>query len=55
MGQTFRPIGWPETPAKNYHRTLRNFPEERRSHLLRVESLKTRILKCIEILSIYEL
>jgi hypothetical protein len=25
----------PETSVRNYHHTLRNFPEERRSHLLR--------------------
>jgi len=26
-------IGCPETPIKNYHYTLHNFPEECRSHL----------------------
>jgi len=34
------PIGCPETSAKNYHYTLRNFPEERRFHLLCDGSLK---------------
>jgi hypothetical protein len=26
------PIGCPETSVKNYHSTLRNIPEQRRSH-----------------------
>jgi len=26
------PIGCPETSVTNYHSTLRNIPEERRSH-----------------------
>ena len=35
------PIGCPETSVHNYHYTLRNFPEERRSHLLSGESLQS--------------
>jgi len=34
------PIGCPETSVRNYHHSLRNSPEERRSHLLRGGSLK---------------
>jgi hypothetical protein len=34
------PIGFPETSARNYHYSLRNYPEERSSHLFRSESLK---------------
>jgi len=37
------PIGYPETSIWNYHSTLRNFPEERRSHLHRGRSLKSRM------------
>jgi len=36
-------IGCPETSGWNYHYTLRNSPEERRSHLLRGGSLKSRM------------
>jgi len=38
------PIGYPETSIWNYHSKLRNFPEERRSHLHRGRSPKSRIL-----------
>jgi len=34
-------VGCPETSVRNYHYTLFNFPEERRSHLLRDGSLKS--------------
>ena len=37
-----QPIGYPETSVQNYHSTLRNIPEERRSHLHRGGSLKSR-------------
>jgi hypothetical protein len=37
------PIGCPETSAQNYHFTLRNTPEECRSHLRRGGSLKSGI------------
>jgi hypothetical protein len=36
------PIGCPETSVRNYHSTLRDIPEERRSHLYRRGSLKSR-------------
>jgi hypothetical protein len=36
------PMGCPETSVRNYHSVLRNTPEERRSHVLRVGSLKSR-------------
>jgi hypothetical protein len=39
-----KPIAWPETSVQNYHCTLRNDPEERRSHLHRSGSLKSRTL-----------
>ena len=39
-----RPTGCPETSVRNYHYSLRNNPEERSSHLLRGESLKSRTL-----------
>ena len=35
---------FPETSAKDYHSTLRNTPEERRSHQHRSGSLKSRML-----------
>jgi hypothetical protein len=35
---------FPETSAKNYHSTLRNTPEERRSHKHRGGSLKPRFV-----------
>ena len=38
------PIGCPETSAKNYYYSPRNFPEECRSHLLRGGSLKSWIV-----------
>jgi hypothetical protein len=34
---------FPETSVRNYHFTLRNIPEERRSHLHRNGSLKSLI------------
>ena len=37
------PIGCPETSVRNYRSTLRNIPEERRSHLHRGGSLKSRM------------
>jgi hypothetical protein len=37
-----RPIGCPETSARNYHYLLCNNPEGRSSHLLRGGSLKLR-------------
>jgi len=39
-------IGCPEMLVRNYHYSLHNNPEGRRSHLLRVGSLKSCIL-CI--------
>jgi hypothetical protein len=36
------PIGCTETSIRNYYYTLRNTPEERRSHLIRGRSLKSR-------------
>jgi len=33
------PTGCPETSVRNYRHTLRNYPEERSSHLLRGGSL----------------
>jgi hypothetical protein len=35
------PIGFTETSVENYHSTLRNIPEERRSQLHRGGSLKS--------------
>jgi hypothetical protein len=40
------PIGCLETSVQNYHSTLRNTPEERRSHLNRGGSLKSRQNLC---------
>ena len=37
------PIGCPETSARNYRYSFDNNPEERSSHLLCGQSLKTRI------------
>jgi hypothetical protein len=37
------PICYPETSVKDYHSTLRNTPEERRSHQNRGGSLKSRM------------
>ena len=39
------PIRCPETSVRIYHYSLRNNPEERSSHLLRVESLEPRVIK----------
>ena len=39
------PIGCPETSGQNYHSKPRNIPEERRSHLRRGGSLKSRKIK----------
>jgi len=39
------PVSCPETSVENYHYTSRNFPEERRSQLLRGGSLKSRMEK----------
>ena len=36
------PIGCPEKLVRDNHHSLRNTPEERSSHLLRGESLKSR-------------
>jgi hypothetical protein len=42
-------IGCPEMSVRNYHYTLRNIPEERRSHVLRSGSLKSSIiLGCLQ-------
>jgi hypothetical protein len=38
------PIRCPETSVKEYHSTLRNTPEERRSHQHRGGSLKSELL-----------
>jgi hypothetical protein len=38
------PIGCPETSVQNYHSTLRNIREKRRSHLHRGVILKSRII-----------
>jgi hypothetical protein len=43
FGRTW-PRGFPETSVRNYHYMLRNSPEERRSHLLRGGSLKSRLI-----------
>jgi hypothetical protein len=46
-----RPIGCPETSVHNYHSTLRNIPEERRYHVHRGGSLKSRIgTKCLRVI-----
>jgi len=37
-------MGCPETSVRNYHYSLRNDPEERRSHLLRGGILKSRTI-----------
>jgi hypothetical protein len=46
------PIFRPETSVKDYHLTLRNIPEERRSHQHRGGSLKSR-KKCLAFNGIY--
>jgi hypothetical protein len=40
------PTVCPETSVRTYHSTLRNIPEERRSHLRRGGSLKSRSENC---------
>ena len=45
------PIGSPETSVRNYHSTLRNIPEERRSHIHRGESLNSHIGPTLDMLS----
>jgi hypothetical protein len=40
------PIGCPETLVQNYHSTLRNIAEERRSNLQRAGSLISRCVSC---------
>jgi hypothetical protein len=43
IGPIFKgPIGCPETTITNYQYTLRNVPEEQRSHLQRRGSLESR-------------
>ena len=37
------PIGCPETSVRNYHSTLRNIPEEHRSHIHRSWNLNSHI------------
>jgi len=37
-------IGCPETSVRNYYSTLRNIPEQRKSHLHRGGSLKSHII-----------
>jgi hypothetical protein len=39
-----KPIGCPETSVQSYHSMLRNIPKERRSHIHRGGSLKSRTL-----------
>jgi hypothetical protein len=46
-----RPIGCPETSVRNYQYSLRNSPEESSSRLLRGESLKSRMLLLVCIIS----
>jgi hypothetical protein len=36
---------WPETSVKDYHSTLRNITEERKSHLHRIGNLKSHLEK----------
>ena len=40
------PIGCPESSVQNYHSTLRNIPEDHRSHLHRGGSLNSRVKAC---------
>jgi hypothetical protein len=40
------PIGFPETAVENYHSTLSNIPEERKSHLHSGGSPKSRTVPC---------
>jgi hypothetical protein len=47
------PIGCPEASVKNYHSTMRNMAEERRSDLQRGESLKSRKLSSFMTLSLF--
>jgi hypothetical protein len=50
IGPIFKvPIGYAETSVTNHQRTLRNIPEERRSHLHRGKSLRSRrVFTCHE-------
>jgi len=45
--------GCPETSVRNYHYTLRNNPEERRSHLLCGRSLKYAVIEYWRISSVH--
>jgi hypothetical protein len=47
-GQIIGPIFKGQAVQQNYHSTLCNIPEERRSHVHRGGSLKSRIKKAIE-------
>jgi hypothetical protein len=40
-----RTVGCPETSVQNYNSVLRNIPEERRYHLHRCRSLKSRTIR----------
>jgi hypothetical protein len=42
IGSNAKKTGCPETSARNYHSALPNDPEERRAHLPRGGSLKSR-------------
>ena len=44
------PIGCPETSVRNCHFTLRDSPEQRRSHLFRGGSLKSHTIQFIHVL-----
>jgi hypothetical protein len=44
---TMESNGYPETSVTNYHSTLRNIPEERRSHLHRGGSLKSQYSRLV--------
>jgi len=54
MGQEMRPIGCPETSARNYHYSLRNTPEECSFHLVRGGSPKSRKLQPVWTLGLKE-
>ena len=41
------PIGFPETSVQNYHSTLCNIPEARRSQLLSGGSMSSRVVSCL--------
>jgi len=49
-----RTVSCPETSAKNYHYSLRNNTEERRSHLLRGGKLKSRLVDVSQNLAAYD-